>query len=69
MKKVKKYKLKTKKAAAKRFKVSKKGKVSRCQAGKKHLNEHLSAKTIRQKGLDVGISSADITKVRQMLPG
>ena len=69
MKKNKKYKIKTKKAAAKRFNVSKKGKVSRAQSGKKHLNEHMSSKSIRQKGTDVGVSSADIDKIRQMLPG
>ena len=69
MKKNKKYKIKTRKAAAKRFKVSKKGKVTREQVGKKHLNEHLSSKSIRQKGTEVSVSKSDLDKIRQMLPG
>ena len=69
MKKTKKYKIKTKKAAAKRFDVNSKGKVRRSKSGKKHLNEHMSGKEIRQKGQKVGVSKSDIDKIRQMLPG
>jgi len=61
-------KQKTRKAAAKRFKVSKKGKVTRDKAGKRHLNEHESAKSIRIKGKKVGISKRDVAKVQQALP-
>lgn len=66
---MKKYKLKTKKAASKRFTVTKKGKVRRRQAGKRHLLEHKSSDTIRSKRLNRGVSKSDIEKVRAMLPG
>ena len=69
MKKVKKYKLKTKKSAAKRFKLTGSGKVRRYKEGKRHLNEHCSSKSIRQKRSSVGISKSDLDKVKQMLPG
>lgn len=68
MKKQKKYKLKTKKAAAKRFKLTGSGKVRRYKRGKKHLNEHLSSKSVRSKRGSVGISKSDIDKVQQLLP-
>ena len=68
MKKVKKYKLKTKKAAAKRFKLTGSGKVRRYKRGKRHLNEHLSSNSIRSKKGSVGISKSDVDKVKQLLP-
>ena len=68
MKKVKKYKLKTKKAAAKRFKLTGSGKIRRYKRGKRHLNEHLSSNSIRSKKGSVGISKSDVDKVKQLLP-
>lgn len=68
MKKGKKYKLKTKKAAAKRFKLTGSGKVRRYKRGKRHLNEHLSSNSIRSKKGSVGISKSDVDKVKQLLP-
>tara|TARA_E500000178_G_C16973791_1_gene732304 strand:+ start:405 stop:629 length:225 start_codon:yes stop_codon:yes gene_type:complete len=68
MKKVKKYKLKTKKAASKRFKLTGSGKVRRYKRGKRHLNEHLSSNSIRAKKGSVGISKSDIDKVKLLLP-
>ena len=69
MKKVKKYKLKTKKSAAKRFKVTGSGKVKRAQRGRRHLLEPKSSNLIRKKRNTRGISKSDLSKVRQMLPG
>jgi large subunit ribosomal protein L35 len=40
-------KMKTNKAAARRFKITGTGKILRRQAGKRHLNEWMSAKTKR----------------------
>jgi large subunit ribosomal protein L35 len=62
-------KQKTRKSAAKRFKVSKKGKVSYDHAGKRHNNEHKSADSISKKGRKAVISKTDVAKVAQMLPG
>ncbi|RAP27999.1 50S ribosomal protein L35 [Candidatus Marinamargulisbacteria bacterium SCGC AG-343-D04] len=69
MKKTKKYKIKTKKAASKRFTITGSGKVRRKKAGKRHLLEHKSPDTIRAGRNKAGISKSDITKVRAMLPG
>jgi large subunit ribosomal protein L35 len=68
MKKVKKYKLKTKKAAAKRFKLTGSGKIRRYKRGKRHLNEHLSSNSIRSKKGSVGVSKSDIAKLKSLLP-
>ena len=68
MKKAKKYKLKTKKAAAKRFKLTGSGKVRRYKRGKKHLNEHMSSNKIRAKKGSVGVSKSDVDKLKLLLP-
>ena len=64
-----KQKIKTKKAAAKRFKITGSGKVKRYQAGNRHLLEHESSKKKRLRGKSVILSSADMKKVRKMIPG
>jgi large subunit ribosomal protein L35 len=53
-------KAKTRKAAAKRFKVSSSGKVLMRQAGKQHLNEKMSADHERRKGKEKSVFAGDV---------
>ncbi|MBG90547.1 MAG: 50S ribosomal protein L35 [Actinobacteria bacterium] len=66
---MKKNKIKTKKAAAKRFKLTGTGKVRRYKTGMRHLLEHKSKDTKRQSKNSTEVSSSDIRKVSRMLPG
>jgi large subunit ribosomal protein L35 len=66
---MKKFKIKTKKAASKRFKITGTGKVLRYKQGKRHLLEHKSPGRKKKLGSAVEVSSADIRKVKGMLPG
>jgi len=60
-------KIKTRKAAAKRFKVTKNGKVMHGHEGKRHILTKKSAKRKRQlRGSDV-LSAAETHKVKRML--
>jgi large subunit ribosomal protein L35 len=65
----KKYKLKTHKATAKRFRVTGTGKVVRTKGGKSHLRRRKSMRTKRQfdKALEV-THSADAKKVKRLAP-
>lgn len=61
-------KLKTHRGAAKRFKLTRTGKIRFKRANKRHLLEHQSAKAkrhLRPAGL---IAKADKRAVRQMMP-
>ena len=63
-------KIKTKKAAAKRFKVSKKGNITRYKSGMRHLLEHKSSnkkRQSRQKQNEQSVKKADIGRVKRML--
>ena len=62
-------KMKTKKAAAKRIKVTGTGKLKRYSSGKRHLLEPKSSKTKRNKQGTLTIAKADERKVKKMLPG
>jgi len=62
-------KMKTNKAAAKRFKVTSSGKVLRYKQGQRHLLEHESANTKRNRRGPVEVSKSDMKKIRQLLPG
>ncbi|MFT5170589.1 MAG: large subunit ribosomal protein L35 [Candidatus Marinamargulisbacteria bacterium] len=68
-KKVKKYKMKTKKSAAKRIKVTASGKLKRYAAGMRHLLEHESANKKRNKRGTLTIAKSDERKIKMMLPG
>jgi large subunit ribosomal protein L35 len=60
---------KSRRAAAKRFKITKKGKVLRRHAKTRHLLECKSKKkkrALRKAGL---VAPSDVARVRQMLPG
>ena len=60
-------KLKTKKAAAKRFKVTGSGKVLHESPGMRHNLGNKSSKKKRLKGNSSEILAADMNKVRKML--
>ncbi|MBT6120782.1 50S ribosomal protein L35 [bacterium] len=66
---MKKFKQKTKKAAAKRFKITASGKIRRKRAGIRHLLEHQSPNKKKAKRKEKTVKSADFKKLRQMLPG
>ena len=61
-------KMKTKTAAAKRFKVRSGGSVKRSHAFKRHILTKKSTKTKRQLRESAAISQADRAAVRTMLP-
>jgi large subunit ribosomal protein L35 len=62
-------KMKTRKAAAKRFQITKSGKILRRQAKTRHLLECKSANTMRHLGREVRVAPADEARVRSMLRG
>jgi len=61
-------KIKTNKAVAKRFKVTKKKKVVKRGCGQDHFNARESGKQKRNKRLDRSLSVADAQNVKKMLP-
>lgn len=61
-------KLKTHRGAAKRFKMTKTGKVMRAAAYKSHILTSKSPKRKRRMRKSVVLSEADAPKVRRMLP-
>ncbi|MGB9893236.1 MAG: 50S ribosomal protein L35 [Candidatus Saccharicenans sp.] len=61
-------KLKTNKAARKRFKITASKKVLHKKANKSHILTKKSAKRIRQLGKQTELSSADRKVVKKMLP-
>lgn len=65
----KKYKIKTYKAAAKRFKVTGTGKVMRTKGGKSHLRRKTSKRTKRQfsKTLEVA-NNSEAKRIRRLAP-
>jgi len=60
-------KLKTKKSAKKRFKVTKSGKVLRTRAGKSHLMVGTRKKTVRKLRRKAHVHSTELKEVRRML--
>ena len=61
-------KLKTRKAAAKRFRATGSGKIVRRKAFKNHLLEHKSAKKKRVLSKMPVVDECDVENVRMMLP-
>ncbi len=67
--KKKKYKLKTYKAAAKRFRVTGSGKIVRTKGGKSHLRRRKSKRTKRLfSRMLVVESSGDIKRIKRLAP-
>lgn len=64
-----KIKLKTRKAAAKRFKITGTGKVMRNPSGKKHLLSHRSSKSKRKKRGFAVVSSTSVAALKGCMPG
>jgi large subunit ribosomal protein L35 len=61
-------KQKTKRGAAKRFRLSAKGKVKRSRAYKRHILTSKSTKRKRHLDVDTQVSTADSRRVHAMLP-
>jgi large subunit ribosomal protein L35 len=59
---------KTKKAAAKRFKITATGKVMRYGAGKRHLNTHKSSKHKRRLGHTKAVSETHAHHITDVMP-
>ena len=69
MNKQKKYKLKTYKAAAKRFRVTGSGKIVRTKGGKSHLRRRKSSRTkAKLASMLVVDCKGDQRRIRRMLP-
>lgn len=68
-KKQKKYKLKTYKAAAKRFRVTKNGKIMRMQGGKSHLRRKKSKRVLYKIRKNVQVTAkGDQKKIKRLAP-
>ena len=61
-------KMKTNKAAAKRFKISKNGKILRPKSGARHLLTHKSAKRKKRLRKETVIATTLEHRVRHLLP-
>jgi large subunit ribosomal protein L35 len=59
---------KTKKAVAKRFKITARGKVLRSQSSRRHLLSSKNAKRRRQLGKRVLVDSTDVARIKANLP-
>lgn len=65
----KKYKMKTHKATAKRFKVTKNGKVLRTKGGKSHLRRKKSKRVKRQFSKMIEVTNAaDRRRIKRLAP-
>ena len=60
--------IKTRKAVAKRFKISAGGKVSRTSAGRRHLMQSKNPKRRRSLRGPAGIDPTDTYRIKQNLP-
>lgn len=66
--KTRKYKLKTYKAAAKRFRLTGSGKVMRTKGGKSHLRRNRSKRAKAKLASMLPVASADARRVRRLAP-
>lgn len=64
----KKLKVKTHRGAAKRFKVTKNGKILRMHSGKRHLLGTKPTNRMRRLKKLIRVNQADVSNVRKMLP-
>ena len=62
-------KMKTKRAAAKRFKLTGTGRIRRGKAGKQHLMRGKSANRLRKLKKNDIVSDADFPRTRRLLQG
>ncbi len=61
-------KMKTNRSAAKRFKITGKGKIKRRKANKSHLNEEKSAKRKRRLRKPALVDKKDEKRIKKLLP-
>lgn len=61
-------KMKTKQAVAKRFKITKKGKVLKRTGGQDHFNARESGRVKRNKRRDAQIAKADQKNIKKLMP-
>jgi len=61
-------KLKTSRAAAKRFKITAKGKVKRRRAFLRHINSHKTRKQKRRLGKPALVDKANEKAIKRLLP-
>ena len=61
-------KLKTNKGAAKRFKLTKTGKVKRKPAGKRHILTKKSPKRKRNMGKTKGVDGSGVKHLKKLMP-
>lgn len=61
-------KLKTRKAASKRYKITGTGKIMRRKSGISHLQEHRSAKSQRDNAGVTEVFKGEQRKIKQMMP-
>ena len=61
-------KLKTRKSAAKRYKITGSGKILRRKAGISHLQEHRSSKSQRDNDGVIEVFKGDQRKIKKMMP-
>ena len=61
-------KIKTHKATAKRFKVTKNAKILKRKAGQDHFNSRESGNVTRKKRRDIGISETERRVIKQLMP-
>jgi len=59
---------KTKKAVSSRFRMNKSGKIKRARPGKSHLNSSKSRARKRRLRKQALVESADINRLRRLLP-
>jgi len=60
--------IKTRKAVAKRFKITGTGKVMRSRAGRRHLAQTKNAKRLRRLGKMAVVDKTDAYRITQNLP-
>ena len=61
-------KIKTHKATAKRFKITKNNKIIKRKCGQDHFNSRESGNTTRSKRRDIGIADTEYNIIRQLMP-
>lgn len=61
-------KMKTKRGAAKRFRMSSTGKLKRSRAFKRHILTSKSTKRKRQLDMEAAVHPSDVRRVKSMLP-
>jgi large subunit ribosomal protein L35 len=61
-------KIKTRRGAAKRFKVSGTGKIRRAKAFKNHILTKMSNKRKRQLRATANVADADVPRIRKQIP-